>query len=202
MKTLITPTRARTPLEILAARPRSDGDDMEQMLLAFASLNQFTQGGLEVFQQIVGNSKKPKGIPTPEDHFACLLMEATTAANPHDRQLPLRDARDWLIKLLRCAETQKYRERGKKGGSGRRQGIVTPTMCQAVVDIAKSEFEKKPELRSRNPSLIVHVVAAKTLNYNKLDALAKKRRRDYVRKILRARKLFRAKNSSSLPLKF
>jgi DNA-directed RNA polymerase specialized sigma24 family protein len=197
MKAPVTRTREMTPLEILAVRPRSDGDDMEQMLLAFARLNQSTQGILEIFQEIAGNSKKPKGIPTPEDYFADLLMKASTAADHRDRKLPLGHARSWLIRLFRETEIQKHRERGKRGGRGRRQGTVKPTMCQAVVDLAKAEFKKNPELRSKKPSFIVHVVAAKIGKYNKLDVLGKKRRRDYVRKILRANKLFQTKRSST-----
>lgn len=154
------------------------------MLTAFGCLNNVAIRTDLLFRLLVGAKNRPKGIPTPDDHFVDLLIRAEATSDVKRKFALLRQARMWLIELIGQVEIMRYRQRGLRGGRGRKSGTLQPAIKHSVVHIANTAFKRFPELRGKSTRFIVRHVAEKISGYSSLPPKEQKQWRDYVRKIL------------------
>lgn len=178
-----TPASDLSPLEILAIRPKSNGEGLYLMVRAFASLYGRHEHTCQTFVGLM-SSLRARGIPTTDEHrFASLLARAFSEARPQRRFLLLRRARRWLVAKHRELQLQVRSERGRRGGRGRRRGPARhPTLLQSVVGAVALKTDVTFLFKTRR--FVVEHIATAIPGYRNLSPAQRKGRRDDVRKIL------------------
>jgi hypothetical protein len=192
-----TLTRDRSPLEVLAIRPESDEQDILLLLAAYGKMIKRSGTPQQIYKTLLADRRKRALPVTPEDHFTDLLQSAVAISSPTNQKQgpdPLREAREWLIGRNRQLELEARRKRGARGGRPSNPGIGSQRahLAQAIQTAAIKALAQVPGLATADGRRLVEATAKRITvpgyRYASLDKKAQKQRRDYVRKVLKAKK--------------